>query len=52
MVGVVEAEDGMGHLDLVEDTAEVTALEVARILIGGIKFMFKWAPGICRFSRR
>ena len=49
MVGEVEV-DGTGHLDLVEDTAEATApeAEVARMLIGGIKFMFLWAHGVCQ----
>ena len=56
MVGEVEV-DGLGHLDLGEDTVEATApeaeAEVARMLIGGIKFMFKWASsGVCRLRRR
>lgn len=48
--------DGLGHLDPVEVTAEATApeveVEVALMLIGGIKLMLKWAPGVCRLCRR
>lgn len=54
MVGEAEEVEvaGTGHQDLVEVTAEATAPEaVALILIGGIKFMFKWSPGICRLRR-
>ena len=51
---VVEAEDGTDHPDLVVGTAEATAPEAARISIGGIKLMLKWAPapGIGQPCRR
>ena len=39
---------GMDHLDLVEDMVEAIAPAVDLILIGGIKFMFLWAHGVCQ----
>ena len=50
MVAVVAGAvvGGMDHLDLVEDMVEAIALAVDLILIGGIKFMFLWAHGVCQ----
>ena len=48
MVGVGAVVGGMDHLDLVEDMVEAIAPAVDLILIGGIKFMFLWAHGVCQ----